>query len=80
MLGRTPPSKKPVVRYNVIYYDCEWTELPERTRTYLTAAEMEDLIVEFNQMHQQFNRSGDVVFPASDFPFFINIGVEYVEV
>jgi len=45
----------------------------------LTAHQVMEEVALFNERHQKFNRSGDCIFPASDFPFYLSIGVEYVQ-
>lgn len=69
-----------VVRYDVVFYDSLWNEMPELHKSMLTAHELIICVDAFNSAQQRFLRSGDILTVGLCQAAFMSIGVVYVEV
>jgi len=69
-----------VVRYDVVFYDPQWNEMPELHKSMLTAHELLICVDAFNAAQQRFLRSGDIFAEGLAQAAFLSIGVVYVEI
>lgn len=69
-----------VARYDLVYYDSQWCELPELGKSLVTAHTMLELMNQFNTAQQKFLRSGDVVGEGVGATMYVSVGVTFVEI
>lgn len=69
-----------VARYDLVYYDSQWTELPDLGKSLVTAHEMIELMDKFNTAQQKFLRSGDVFGEGVGAARYVSVGVTFVEI